>query len=231
MNLYLTSVCEEIKSIPALKDLINGRTKLIVLPFAHDFEWLSCAEDVYKKYSRCPKETESIFYKTVKPFVDLGIDYRNIVVINHFADPVSLIKHKLLAPNTIVYLPGGRPENIMKILKALTLIETIKKCETVVGESAGSMIWSKNYFVYPDQDYPKYRRFKGLGLIKNCVIIPHYDLKIRERILACARKFSWIYKDKIYMIKDNGWVMYNTLLERVVQSKNAFIYSKKNKKR
>ena len=225
MNLYLTSVCEEIKSISALKDLINGRTKLIVLPFAHDFEWLSCAEDVYKKYSRCPKETESIFYKTVKPFVDLGIDYRNIVVINHFADPVSLIKHKLLAPNTIVYLPGGRPENIMKILKALTLTETIKQCKTVVGESAGSMIWSKYYFVYPDADYKRYKSYKGLGIISNCVFVPHFQLAGEHRYIAkSARRFSWFHKDTIYLVEDGGWIHYNTEAKRIIRRKNAIKY-------
>ncbi len=230
MDLFLTSVCEEIKNIDSLKEQINGRTKLIVLPFAHDFEWLSCAEDVYEKYDRCPMAENSIFHRTVRPFIDIGIDINNIVVINRFADPIPLIKHKLLSPNTIVYLPGGRPENIMTILKELDLIDVIKQCEIIVGESAGSMIWSKNYFVYPDQDYPKYRRFKGLGLIKNCVIIPHYDFKIRDRILACARKFSWIYKDRIYMVKDNGWVFYNTIVDKIVQSKNAVLYSKKNRR-
>lgn len=230
MNLFLTSVCEEIKNIDSLKEQINGRTKLIVLPFAHDFEWLSCAEDVYEKYDRCPMAKESIFHKTVRPFIDIGIDINNIVVINRFADPIPLIKHKLLSPNTIVFLPGGRPENIITILKELDLVDTIKKCETIVGESAGSMIWSKNFFVYPDQDYPKYKRFKGLGLTKDCVFLPHYEFKIRDVVLSCARKFSWVSRDKIYMVRDNGYIIYNTIKNKITKSKSAFLYSKKKRK-
>ena len=216
MNLFLTSTADGVRTIPELKHLINGRTKLVILPFAHDFNWLSCVEDVWEKYDRCPKAENSIFWRTVRPFIDIGIDVKNIVVINHFADPVSLIKQKLLANNTIVFLPGGRPENIMKILKALTLTETIKRCKTVVGESAGSMIWSKYYFVYPDQDYAKYQKFKGLGLIKNCVFVPHYNIYgPKEHILKAARRFSWFHKEDIYLTEDGGWIHYNTLMNKI----------------
>lgn len=228
MNLFLTSVGESVRSIDSLKKLINGRTKLVVLPFAHEFDWLSCAEDVWEKYDRCPKAKNSIFYKTVKPFIDIGIDINNIVVINRFTDPVPLIKHKLLANNTIVFLPGGRPENIVKILYELDLVNTIKKCETIVGESAGSMIWSKHYFVYPDADYSKYRKFKGLGLIKDCVFIPHYVLYgPKEHILKATRRFSIFNKDTVYLTEDGGWVHYNTAVNKVCERFKSI----RNKKR
>ena len=227
MNLFLTSTADGVNTIPALKQLINGRTKLVILPFAHDFDWLSCAEDVWEKYDRCPKAKNSIFWKTVKPFVNIGIDVKNIVVINHFVDPVPLIKHKLLADNTIVFLPGGRPENIMKVLKALTLTETIKKCKTVVGESAGAMIWSTYYFVYPDADYENYRKFRGLGLIRNCVFIPHYDIfGPKEHILKAARRFSWFHKETVYLTEDGGWIHYNTLMKKIHTRYRAIKFKK-----
>ena len=220
MDLFLTSVSESVKDIPALKKLINKNTKLIVLPFAHDFKWLASAEDVYKKYSRDYNSTESIFYKTVKPFTDIGIDLNNIIVINRFTDPIKLIKYKLLSDNTIVFLPGGRPENIMIILKELNLINTIKKCNVVVGESAGSMIWSKHYFVYPDPDYDRYRCFKGLGLIKNCVFIPHCTKDNYKHIIESARKFTKFHRrEPIYLVDDGGWIHYNKQKEIVGYNK------------
>ena len=225
MNLFLTSVADGVRSIESLKKLINERTKLVILPFAHDFKWLSCAEDVYEKYNRCPQATQSIFWKTVKPFTDIGIDPKNIVVINHFADPIELIKHKLLANNTIVYLPGGRPENIMKILHRLDLIKTIKQCETVVGESAGSMIWSKKYFVYPDADYKRYKVYKGLGVIRKLVFIPHFKLtEDHSHITKCARRFTFMHKDTIYLVEDGGWIHYDTTRKVIIRRKNAIRY-------
>ncbi len=226
MNLFLTSVVDGIESINTLKEMINEQTKLVVLPFAHDFNWLSCAEDVYDKYDRDPHNVNSIFYKTVKSFVNIGIHYENIVVINHFADPIPLIKHKLLAPNTIVYLPGGRPENIITILNKLNLVETIKQCETVVGESAGSMIWSKHFFVYPDPDYRKYHCFKGLNLIKYCVYIPHFNMDNKKSIVNCAKRFHRFHKGAIYFVKDGGWIHYNVPTQRIVRQKNSFKFKK-----
>ena len=210
MKLFLTSVGKSVEDIRPLKDLINERTKLVVLPFAHDFNWLSCAEDVWEKYDRCPKAKNSIFYKTVEPFINKGIDVNNIVVINRFTDSPALIKHKLLADNTIVYLPGGRPENIMKILRSLRLTSVIKQCKVIVGESAGAMIWSKHYFVYPDNDYPAYRHFRGLNVTRDCVIIPHFTLTDNKEILKSCRRFSWLHKDKIRLVVDGGWVYYDT---------------------
>ncbi len=225
MNLFLTSVADSVRSIDALKHLINERTKLVVLPFAHDFKWLQDEEDIYNKYNRCPQAENSIFWRTVRPFIDIGIDADNIVVINHFKDPVELIKQKLLANNTIVFLPGGRPENIMKILKRLNLTEIIKQCETVVGESAGAMIWSKNFFVYPDPDYKRYHRYKGLGFIKNCVFIPHFKLtSYHDHILRCARRFNWLHKESVYLTEDGGWIHFNTKKGRIVKKKKAHKY-------
>lgn len=228
MNLFLTSVGDTARDINTLKSMIDGRTKLVVLPFAHDFNWLSCAEDVWEKYDRCPKAKNSIFYKTAKPFIDIGIDINNIVVINRFTDPVPLIKQKLLADNTIVFLPGGRPENIMKILHELKLVNTIKKCEIVVGESAGAMIWSKYFFVYPDADYPKYEKFKGLGLIKNCVFIPHYVLYgPKEHILKAARRFLMFHKDTVYLTEDGGWIHYNTAMRKIIDRVKSIKYKRR----
>ena len=225
MNLFLTSTVDGIKSINALKRLINEKTKLVILPFAHDFKWLYNEFDIYEKYSRDPHVESSIFYKTVRPFVDIGIDINNIVVINHFKDPIGLIKHKLLAENTIVYLPGGRPENIIKILNRLNLVDTIKQCKTIVGESAGSMIWSKSYFVYPDPDYKRYHCYRGLNLINNCVFIPHFDLSsCYDHILRSARRFSWFHKGPIYLVEDGGWIHYDTIMKRIIKKRKAFKY-------
>lgn len=219
MQLFLTSVSGGVESIDYLKQIINDQTKLIVLPFANHFDYLSCGEDIYKYFDRNPLNKDSIYWQTVRPFIDIGINPDRIVIINRFKDHVNLIKYKLLDDNTIVYLPGGFPENIVSILKELGLTEVIKQCKTVVGESAGSMFWSKRFFVYPDNDYPRYKCFRGIKLIKDFVIIPHYnkeDKRMRRNIHGAVRRFKKLHREKVYLIEDGGWVWYNTRSKKVV---------------
>lgn len=225
MQLFLTSVAEGVESIQYLKDNINERTQLVVLPFAHDFDYINKPEDVYIHYDRNPFNEHSIYWRTVKPFINIGINPDRIVVVNIFADPIELIKQKLLADNTIVYLPGGFPENIVALLREFRLVETIKQCKIVVGESAGSMFWSKRFFVYPDNDYTRYRVFKGIKFIKDFVIIPHYnpwDMEQRIKIIDSAKKFKRLRREKVYLISDGGWVWYDSDSKKVKQ----FMYCK-----
>jgi hypothetical protein len=114
MKYYLTSTRHCIENISSFKSLINRATKLIILPVNYHKDYLQCAEDVWNHFDRNPCNKESIFYETVRPFVDAGIDIDNIVVINLYADNINYVKYKLLLPNTIIYLGGGYPENIVE---------------------------------------------------------------------------------------------------------------------
>ena len=226
MQLFLTSVSSGVESINYLRENINSQTKLVVLPFANHFKYLSNKEDIYNHFDRDVFNKESIFWVTVKPFIDIGINPDRIVVINHFADPINLIKHKLLADNTIVYLPGGFPENIVKILKDLKLVETIKQCKIVVGESAGSMFWSKRYFVYPDNDYPRYKCYRGIKFINDFVIIPHYNKEDKDmglKILNATSKFRRIHREKVFLVQDGGWVWYDSETRKIKEYKDCTI--------
>jgi peptidase E len=226
MQLFLTSVSSGVETIEYLRGIINSNTQLVVLPFAHHFDYLSCNEDVYNHYDRNPFNKESIFWRTVRPFIDIGINPDRIVVINRFDAPINFIKQKLLADNTIVYLPGGFPENIVQILRELRLIEVIKQCKIVVGESAGSMFWSKKFFVYPDQDYPKYKCFRGIKMIKNFTIIPHYndqDIDYAINVLDATIKFKKFHRETVYLIKDGGWVWYDSDKRCVIDYKDCVV--------
>ena len=226
MQLFMTSVSSGISSIKYLKNNINNETKLVVLPFAHHFDYLSCAEDVYKHYDRNPFNEESIFWRTVRPFIDIGINPDRISVINHFDDPINLIKHKLLDDNTIIYYPGGFPENIVKIVRDLKIANEVKQSKIVVGESAGSMFWSRKFFVYKDPDYPKYKCFRGIKLIKNFTVIPHYnddDVDHAMNVLDAAFKFKKFHREKVFLMRDGGYVWYDSDTNKVVEFENCVL--------
>ena len=62
MQLFLTSVSSGVESIDYLKENVNSQTQLVILPFANHFEYLSCAEDIYKQLIKNPT-TEQVGYK------------------------------------------------------------------------------------------------------------------------------------------------------------------------
>lgn len=223
MNLFLTSVSDTVRDIDYLKNNINNETKLVILPLAHDFNYISCEEDLYIHYDRDPFNKDSIFWRTVRPFIDIGIHSENIVVINVYTDPYKIIELKLLDKNTIVFIPGGFPENIVKTLKRFKLCEVIKQCNTVVGESAGSMFWSRTYFVYPDNDYKKYQCFKGIKLIKDFVVIPHYNPD-NDKISKALKRFRKFHNKVVYLVPDGGWVWYDTNSKRIIEQHSCTLY-------
>lgn len=224
MQLFLTSVSDGVKSIDYLKEAINERTQLVVLPLAHDFKYISCSEDIRIHYDRNYLNEYSIYWRTVRPFIDIGINPDRINVIDVYSDPIELIKMKLTGDNTIVYLPGGFPENIVATLKRFKLTEIIKHCKIVVGESAGSMIWSKRYFVYPDADYKKYKCYKGLKLIKDFVILPHYNKDNVDAILESSRRFKMFHREKVYLLEDGGWIWYDTEQRKIIRQRKCGLY-------
>ena len=223
MDLFLTSVSNGVSSIDYLKKNINEKTKLIIMPLAHHFDYISCGEDVYRHYDRY-SNNDSIYWRTVRPFIDIGINPNNIVVINVYKDPRKLIEQRLIADNTIVYFPGGFPENIVKTLKDFKLTKIVKQCKLVVGESAGSMFWFKKYFVYPDNDYKKYRSYTGIKMIHGFTVIPHYSEENKKSILNSAKKFKRKHRERVYLIKDGGWIWYNSETDRIILTKDCIIY-------
>ncbi len=208
MKYYLTSVASCLSSIESFKNLINKDTRLVVLPFSYHYDYINCAEDIWNHFDRDINNMDSIYWKTVKPFIDAGIDPDKITILNQFTDTIEYMKFKLTRPNTIVYLPGGYPENIVEYVLEYDLLKTLKQCEVIVGESAGSMAPFKEFFVYPDKDYPKYKRFKGLKLIKKkMTVIPHFDLQNKEILESCIEYLKHRRRTKICCIKDGGYIV------------------------
>lgn len=207
MKLFLTSVAGCLDSIDSFKELINPQTKLVVLPFSYHKDYINCSEDIIDHFDRCPSNKDSIYWHTVMPFVNAGILPERISIINQYTDTIDYIKYKLAQPNTIVYLPGGYPENIVENVLQFDLLDSLKNCEIIVGESAGSMAVFSKFFVYKDQDYKRYKRYKGLGFIKNMTLIPHFRFDNKFIMEACGKFNKRYRKIKIFCVMDGGYVV------------------------
>ena len=222
MKMFLTSVRTCVKDIPEFKKLLNRGTKLVVLPISYSKDYINSADDVIKHFDRSPFNKDSIFYETVRPFIDAGIDENNIVILNPWASTLAFMEYKLSREDTILYLPGGYPEIIMEHIRKFKLSRAIKQCKVIVGESAGSMVISRNFFVYKDQDYKQYRAFKGLGLKNKIAMIPHYK-PLNQDILSACRKFLRKHPlTTIYCVADGGYLIIEN--HRVVKAVKSYKY-------
>ena len=222
MKLFLTSVRTCVENIPEFKRLINNQTKLIILPISYHKDYINSAEDVINHFDRDPFNKESIFYETVRPFIDAGIDEGNIVVLNPWADTLAYMEYRIMKEDSIIYLPGGYPEIIAEHIKRFKLLRAIRQCKVIVGESAGSMVISRNYFVYKDQDYEQYKTFKGLGLKNNIAMIPHFK-PLNKDILSACHKFSRKHPlTTIYCVEDGGYLIIEN--RRVVKAVKSCKY-------
>lgn len=229
MKLYLTSVASCLDSIDSFKNLINEHTRLVILPFSYHKDYINCADDVINHFDRDISNKNSIYWSTVKPFIDSGINTDKITIINQYVDTIEYIKYKLTRPNTIIYLPGGFPENIVENIYKYDLIKTIRQCEIIVGESAGSMAPFTDFFVYKDQDYPCYDRFKGLCLLSNATLIPHFDLKNKNILIACKKFSKYKPRTKIYCIADGGYLAIDN--GKIIEYNKTYVYKKRIHKR
>lgn len=222
MKLFLTSISECLSSIESFKNLINEHTRLVILPISYDKRYINCAEDVYNHFDRCVHNPKSIYWKIARPFIDSGILSENICVINPYTDPMKYVKHRLTAPNTIVYLPGGFPENIVKNIKKFRLSSIIKQVPILVGESAGSMAPFSSFFVYKDQDYKRYKSYLGLSLIrKRMTFIPHYDISNKNIQKACLRYSKTHLFHDIYLVEDGGYILFDTESNKILEMNKA----------
>jgi len=93
------------------------------------------------------------------------------------------------AKNPLVFISGGwKSSNLVdEINKRPDLINFIKNAEYLVCESAG---WKVLWEYFRDRD--KIELGKGLWIIKNTIIEPHYSEKKKEKLLLQEIEESWM---------------------------------------
>lgn len=230
MKLFLTSVSSCVSEIESFKEIINSQTRLVILPINHHDKYISCAEDIYNHYDRDVSNCDSIYWKTVKPFIDAGINSDRITVLNQYTDTKEYIEYVLSRDNTILYLGGGYPEKIIKNVSKFNLYDAIAKCKVIVGESAGSMCVFNDFFVYVDHyDYEEYDEYKGLKLLNKATILPHLNREDKEILYACGKFKKSHRTTKVYCIEDGGYMIYNN--GKLVKSYKTYIYKRRSRKR
>lgn len=151
-----------------LRKVINKHARVLCFS-ASDMEWQ------YK--NRIESQPEGRYYsEQYAPFKDMGVKEDNFYIV-HPADDIEDVKNLFREADVIVLL-GGFMEVLEQTLKHFELWDMMKITgKHVIGISAGAMISLDKYIVTPyiDMYYNDYYVAEGLGLLKNCRIIVHWD--------------------------------------------------------
>jgi len=91
-----------------------------------------------------------------------------------------------------IYIGGGNTYNLLKEIKESgfdkLLIKFIKSKKIIYGGSAGAIILGENISTSSDENKIKLTNFKGLKIIRNYSIWPHYTTKDDKRIFKYLNK-------------------------------------------
>lgn len=144
------------------------------------------------------------------PFLAYGIAEADIDFIDPFRDAPAEAVRKVRGAD-ILFFPGGVPHRMMERITGMGLADAMRAHEgVVIGFSAGAMIQLREYHVSPDDDYPEFGYYSGLGLVDGFYIEVHYEgapeqTAAIERVLTerkCA-VYATVY-DKSALVIENG---------------------------
>lgn len=196
--LMSTSAIDANWSFPILKKYIHASDVVCVFPFSFYAEVKTEAD-----WNRIYKKGQGMEYaEHTDIFKKYGIQEKQIVWVNYFADTKQEIEAKIEQSNIILFT-GGAPDLMMKRIKEMKLKPALKNYQgLMIGYSAGAMIELDTYHITPDEDYPEFKYETGLGCLRGFAIEPHYrSTKIQKQSIERVQEEKQV---PVYGIYDNG---------------------------
>lgn len=116
-----------------------------------------------------------------------------------------------MSESNVLVLPGGNPEMFFnKVVHDTELLYTIKYYKgIIIGESAGTCLQLKRYFITAKNNYYKYFAFyDGFGILDDPFYIDVHSIN-NKRYLDKLQKVANEKQKKVYAIFDDGAMIYN----------------------
>jgi len=133
-----------------------------------------------------------------KYFSSLGCKF--IATARLSKEAMEEIKYRM-ATSTIIYLGGGSTETLISLFRKNKIATELKKClkkgTIIVGMSAGAAALCDISIITELNERLRFKR--GLGIINNLIVIPHFHNRFRNKLKEIKRKFS---TKKIITIKE-----------------------------
>ena len=188
-----------------IKKYIKDNYKVAVLPWAFSVEL--DAEKFENEYFSKDTNRYQRYIGTLKILV---IKDENIIICNCYKDNRDKLLN-ILEDVDVIFLPGGNPEMMyQKIVQDMELLYVLKHTKKiVVGESAGTELQLKRYFITAKNNYYKHFAFyDGLGLLDNPFYMDVHTVNNKYYLNKLQKVADENGKD-VYAIYDGGVIIYN----------------------
>lgn len=188
-----------------VKEIISPNSKVVILPWSFPVEI-----DADKLENEFFKKGERRYNKYLNELKKIGIEEKNIKIGNCYSDSKEHLKN-IIKESDVLLLTGGNSEMFFdKILHDTELLYDIKYYKgIIIGESAGTELQLKRYFITAKNNYYKYFAFyDGIGVLDDPFYIDVHTVnnkKYLEKLESVAKENN---KD-VYAIYDDGALIYN----------------------
>lgn len=210
-------------SFPLIKDrlkaIISADDKVVVIPWSFAVE----TDEIGVNNFFSGKKRE----KYLNPLLELGIKEKNITVLNCYRDKFKYMKEKIEESNILI-LPGGNPEMFYNKVMECNLLDTIKSYKkTIIGESAGTELQLRNYFITAKNNYyKKFDWYKGFDVVGEPFYMDVHSSN-NYRYLNKLQKVADETEKKVYAIFDDGALLYNRATQKLELFGNVKIFNPK----
>ncbi len=175
---------------------LTSKDKVLIILYSFFDNWFPTEAHYHEYYD----ETSDYVQKMKRQLSLYQVDH--IEFLNYYKDTQES-RLKKIDEATVIYFPGGAPDQMMKRLNQHQLIQPLKAFKGLtIGSSAGAMIHLKKPHLYKDDDYGKFQYIQGLGYLDGFDISVHYRRR-NQQDKAIRRVVHERHID-IYAIPDDG---------------------------
>ena len=205
-----------------VKEIIPNDAKVVILPWSFPVEI-----DAEKLENEFFKKGGRRYNRYVNELKKIGIKEDNIIIGNCYSDSNEYLKD-IIRKSDVLLLPGGNPEMFFdKILHDTELFYDIKYYKgIVIGESAGTELQLKRYFITAKNNFYKYFAFyDGIGVLDDPFYIDVHTINNKNYLNKLAKVAKEKNKD-VYAIYDDGALIYNRKTDKMESYGNVVKFNK-----
>ena len=164
-----------------LSKRIKPNATIVVVPFATEVSrYESWMESLERVFSNISNVTLSLLHEDLSK-----------------SEMISMIND-----SDALYLIGGRPEKLLKIIEEKELASIIRNYPgLLIGYSAGALAFCRDCILTKNEDYPETLVMEGLGLVDFSVEVHYNEVSDDELIALSAER-------PIYALSDGSAIFY-----------------------